>query len=281
MKQLFDSVSLACSKITTSTYSTSFSIGVNCLEKHIRGPIHAIYGYVRFADEIVDTFHEYDKKTLFYEFQEDTWKALERGISLNPILNSFQQVVHQYNIDYDLIKCFLKSMETDLYETEHTPETYNEYILGSAEVVGLMCLNVFTEGNKVMYNELKDSAMKLGAAFQKVNFLRDIKADFEGLGRTYFPNIDFQAFSEHDKKEIEKNIAIDFHHALVGIKKLPVASRLGVYIAYVYYMALFNKIKAIPSKHIMMQRVRISNFHKLFLLVSSYFRHSFKTLSLA
>ncbi len=278
MKQLFDSVSLACSKLTTTSYSSSFSIGIYCLKKPLRAPIYSIYGFVRFADEIVDTFHDYNKKELFEEFKQDTWKAIERKISLNPILNSFQDVVHKYGIDRELIECFLHSMETDLYEKAHDRATYDTYILGSAEVVGLMCLRVFTNNDDALYQRLKPSAMKLGAAFQKVNFLRDVKADYEQLGRVYFPGVDFAAFSEKEKAEIEREIHDDFQVAFEGIKALPSESRFGIYVAYVYYRTLFNKISAIPSARILMERVRISNRKKMRLLVASYLRHSLSLL---
>lgn len=278
MKQLFDSVSLACSKLTTTSYSSSFSIGIYCLSKQLRAPIYSIYGFVRFADEIVDTFHDYNKQQLFDEFKEDTWKAIDRGISLNPILNSFQHVVRKYGIERQLIECFLQSMETDLSETAHDRCTYDTYILGSAEVVGLMCLRVFTNNDEALYQKLKPSAMKLGAAFQKVNFLRDVKSDYEQLGRVYFPGVDFGAFSETEKQHIEREIHEDFKVAIEGIKQLPADSRFGIYVAYVYYKTLFNKISAIPSARILMGRVRISNRKKMRLLLASYLRHSFSLL---
>jgi phytoene synthase len=273
MKQLYDDVSLACSKITTTSYSSSFSIGVGCLQKHLRAPIYSIYGFVRFADEIVDTFHDYQREDLFYEFREETRKAIERKISLNPILNSFQKVVHDYGIDRELIECFLDSMETDLYKNEHNATSYNTYILGSAEVVGLMCLRVFTENNNELYLKLKEPAQKLGAAFQKVNFLRDVKTDYEQLGRTYFPGVNFKLFTDAEKRAIEADIDKDFHEAFEGIKKLPAASKFGVYVAFVYYKTLFSKIRSIPSTRILMERVRISDLHKIRLLLASYFRH--------
>jgi len=278
MKQLFDDVSVACSKITTTSYSSSFSLGIYCLKKPIRNPIYSIYGFVRFADEIVDTFHEYNKEELLAEFREETWKAIERGISTNPIINSFQQVVRENNIDHELIECFFSSMETDLHKQVHSAESYDKYILGSAEVVGLMCLKVFTENNEALYQHLKPFAMKLGAAFQKVNFLRDLKNDYVELGRVYFPGINFKAFSEAEKKQIEHDIHKDFQGAFEGIKQLPVNSRFGVYVAYVYYRTLFNKITAIPSARILMERVRISNRKKIRLLLASYFRHAFSML---
>jgi len=278
MRQLYDSVSVACSKATTKAYSNSFSLGIYCLDPVLRPAIYSIYGFVRFADEIVDTFHEHDKEKLLTEFKEETYKAIERKISMNPILNSFQAVVNQYNIGRELTDCFFKSMETDLHIATHTTNSYSEYILGSAEVVGLMCLRVFTNNDDKLYEELKPGAMKLGAAFQKVNFLRDLRNDFQELGRVYFPGIDFRSFSEAEKKEIEKEIEIDFHQAFASIKLLPKSARLGVYVAYVYYKSLFNKIRSVPSAKILMARVRISNRRKISLLLTSYFRHSFSLL---
>ena len=278
MKHLFDKVSARASKITTTTYSTSFSLGIYCLNKRFHEPIYNIYGFVRFADEIVDTFHEYDKKVLLEEFKQETWKAIERGISLNPILNSFQKVVNEYAIDKELIEGFLRSMETDLYKNEHTADSYNTYIYGSAEVVGLMCLRVFTDNDKAMYEQLKPSAMKLGAAFQKVNFLRDLSADFNALERTYFPGLNPHAFTSVEKEIIEKDIEADFDAALVGIKQLPKSSRFGVYVAYIYYRSLYNKIKQTAATHILQERIRVSNAEKLQLLVTSYFRHALRMI---
>ena len=278
MKQLFDNVSVAVSKLTTRTYSTSFSLGIYCLHKSIHKPIYGIYGFVRFADEIVDSFHGYDKATLLSEFKQETYKAIERKISLNPILNSFQEVVNTYNIQKELIDCFLDSMEMDLNKNKHSTLSYSQYILGSAEVVGLMCLRVFCNGDEIQYERLKPSAMRLGAAFQKINFLRDLKDDYKILGRIYFPNIDMTRFSQKEKLEIEREIEQDFMEALEGIKQLPKASRFGVYVAYMYYCSLFKKIKGIPSCRIMAERIRISNYHKLGLLASSYFKHSLRML---
>lgn len=274
MKQLFDDISVACSKLTTRAYSSSFSLGIHCLDPVLHAPIYSIYGFVRFADEIVDTFHDYDKKALFHEFKEDTYKALERKISLNPILNSFQAVVHKYNIEAALIDRFLLSMEIDLEQTEHSPASYSDYILGSAEVVGLMCLRVFANNNEELYQSLKPAAMKLGAAFQKVNFLRDLKSDYQALGRVYFPGVDMSAFSEVEKRTIEDEIEEDFKAAFAGIRLLPRTSRFGVYIAYVYYRSLFKKIRSVPSTRILIERVRISNRRKIALLITGYFRHS-------
>lgn len=274
MKQLFDKVSVASSKLTTRTYSTSFSLGIHCLHKRLHDPIYSIYGYVRFADEIVDSFHGYNKELLLREFKEETYKAIERKISLNPILNSFQQVVNDYNIEQKLIDCFLDSMEMDLKKNDHSLQSYNEYILGSAEVVGLMCLRVFTDGKEEAYQHLKPAAMKLGAAFQKVNFLRDLKDDYQVLGRVYFPQVNLTEFSEKEKQQIETDIETDFEEALHGIKLLPRSSRFGVYVAYMYYKSLFNKIKSVPSESIMSKRIRIPNYQKLSLLAGSYFKHS-------
>jgi phytoene/squalene synthetase len=278
MKQLFDKVSVAVSKLTTRTYSTSFSLGIYCLNKNLHKPIYSIYGFVRFADEIVDSFHGYDKAVLLSEFKQETYKAIERKISLNPILNSFQEAVNRYKIPKELIDCFLDSMEMDLNKSQHSDVSYNQYILGSAEVVGLMCLRVFCNGDEENYQHLKPSAMKLGAAFQKINFLRDLKDDYKTLGRIYFPNVDMTRFSQKEKLEIEKEIEQDFAEALEGIKQLPKTSRFGVYVAYMYYCSLFKKIKGIPSCRIMAERIRISNYHKLSLLASSYFKHSLRML---
>lgn len=278
MKALFDQVSTACSKLTTRSYSTSFSLGIYCLGKKLHEPIYNIYGFVRFADEIVDSFHDFDKEMLLNEFEADTWKAIDRRISLNPILNSFQEVVHRYSISRDLIQCFLDSMRMDLHKHEYTKEAYENYILGSAEVVGLMCLRVFTNGNDAEYEMLKPYAMKLGSAFQKVNFLRDLKNDYAGLGRTYFPQIDIGQFSEREKAEIEADINADFEEALVGIRKLPSSSRFGVYVAFVYYQRLFKKIKGLPPRTILSKRIRVPNYEKISLLIGSYFRHSLKRI---
>lgn len=278
MKSIFDQVSVATSKMVTRAYSTSFSLGINCLHKRFHKPIYSIYGFVRLADEIVDSFHGFDKETLLEEFNTDTASAIARGISLNPILNSFQEVVHQYHIEQELIDCFMRSMAMDLRQQVHDLASFNEYILGSAEVVGLMCLRVFTEGDDALYQQLKPAAMRLGSAFQKVNFLRDLQADYQVLGRVYFPTVDLTQFSELEKKQIELDIQADFDAALQGIQQLPVRSRFGVYVAYVYYKALFAKIKALPSARIMQERIRIPNYRKISLLASSYLKHSFGVL---
>lgn len=273
MKELFDSVSIRCSRLTTRAYSTSFSLGILCLEKELRDPIYAIYGFVRFADEIVDTFHQYNKEALLKRFQEEAFKSVEEKISLNPILNSFQSTVNAYGIESELIEQFLKSMEMDLHYQSYNTTLFKEYILGSAEVVGLMCLRVFSKGDKEMYEKLKPYAMSLGSAFQKINFLRDLNADYLGMGRSYFPNLDLDNFNESNKKEIEKSIANDFSHALTGIKQLPRAARFGVYVAYVYYRALFNKIRNTPSELVLSRRIRIRNRQKATLLAYSFLKH--------
>jgi 15-cis-phytoene synthase len=273
MKAIFDDVSIRCARLTTRAYSTSFSLGIFCLSKELRDPIHSIYGFVRFADEIVDTFHEYDKKTLLARFGHETFQAIDEQISLNPVLNSFQSTVRQYGIEKPLIEQFLKSMEMDLSRTDYDSSQIKEYILGSAEVVGLMCLRVFCKGDNEMYEKLKPFAMKLGSAFQKVNFLRDLRADFFGLGRTYFPEIDLKNFDEKSKRQVEAEIADDFNEALKGIKALPQSSRFGVYVAYVYYLALFRKIRETPGSLVMNRRIRIRNRYKATLLAYSYVKH--------
>jgi len=278
MKQLFDHISIASSAIVTKTYSTSFSLGIKCLHKKFHNAIYSIYGFVRLADEIVDSFHDFNKDELLVDFSNDTYKAIAQKISLNPILNSFQHVVNDYSIDKELIDCFLASMKMDLKEIEYCADSYNNYILGSAEVVGLMCLRVFTENDDTLYQQLKPSAMKLGAAFQKVNFLRDLKNDYEVLGRVYFPQVDLTVFSEKEKKEIEHDIEKDFDAAMAGIRQLPRSSRFGVYVAYIYYKSLFNKIKSVSSVNIMSERVRIPNARKLSLLAGSYVKHSFRMI---
>ncbi|MCF8228978.1 MAG: phytoene/squalene synthase family protein [Bacteroidales bacterium] len=278
MKKTFDNISLRTSKITTRAYSTSFSMGIRFFNKKYHDPVYAIYGFVRFADEIVDTFHDYDKKRLLDDFKMDTYAAIRDGISLNPILNSFQQVVNAYNIDHELIDQFLYSMEMDLHHHEYDRGKFEEYILGSAEVVGLMCLKVFVEGDKKKYEMLKPAAMKLGAAFQKINFLRDLKADHQKLGRSYFPNVDLSNFTQEDKERIEREIEADFRDGLKGIRKLPKGARLGVYIAYVYFFQLFKKIRETHPKRLMKERIRVPNSAKYSLLLSSYFRHRMNLL---
>lgn len=269
MKSLFDTVSARCSRHVTRAYSTSFSMGINLLSKRLHDPIYSIYGFVRFADEIVDSFEGYDKAGLLARFKADTFRALEEKISLNPVLNSFQHVVHGYQVEYTLIETFFNSMEMDLAEKTYEQKRYETYILGSAEVVGLMCLRVFSENDRDLFDELKPYAMRLGAAFQKVNFLRDIKADFQELGRTYFPGVDLNQFTRETKQRIEHEIEADFNDALVGIKKLPASAKAGVYLAYVYYRALFNKIKGVPAECILNGRIRVSNGEKIGLMLNS------------
>ncbi len=270
MKKLFDDLSFKISKQTTKQYSTSFSLGILALSTTIRNPIYAIYGYVRLADEIVDSFHGFDKSKLLSRFKDETFLALEEKISLNPILQSFQETVSRYKIDHELIKQFLRSMEMDLHKIDYNSELYKEYILGSAEVVGLMCLHIFVEGDKAEFEKLKPYAMMLGSAFQKVNFLRDMKDDYNLLGRTYFPNVDIEAFDNEVKAAIEKDITFEFGEALEGIKKLPASSRFGVYLAYRYYLSLFKKIKKTSASNMMNQRIRISNSKKISLMMGSY-----------
>ena len=274
MKALFDSVSIKASRLTTKSYSTSFSLGILGLDKKYHDPIYAIYGFVRFADEIVDSFEGYPQKELLERFWKDTHLALDEKISLNPILNSFQQVVNTFEIDRDLIETFLKSMEMDLYKNDYDEAGYKAYILGSAEVVGLMCLKVFVDGSEERYQILKKPAMQLGSAFQKINFLRDLHSDYMKLGRTYFPGVDLNNFNEAVKTEIEADIDIDFIAGYEGIKQLPKGARFGVYIAYVYYYSLFKKIKKTHCDIILSQRVRISNKRKYGLFVSSFVRHT-------
>lgn len=278
MKELYDKVSVRCSRITTRAYSTSFSLGILCLKKTLRDPIYAIYGFVRFADEIVDTFHHYNKEELFIRFKQETYRAIDDGISLNPILNSFQHAVRQYNIDRSSIDLFLRSMEMDLSRKVYDDHGLKEYILGSAEVVGLMCLRVFVNGDDTLYEKLKPYAMSLGSAFQKVNFLRDLQADYTHMGRMYFPGVDFKNFNETQKQHIETDIRADFDHALEGIKMLPKSSRFGVYVAYMYYMALFRKIQNTPCEKVLESRIRIRNRYKASLLAYSYVKHQFNLI---
>ncbi len=269
MISLYHSVSKECSKLVTHRYSTSFSMGIRLFDKKYRAPIYSIYGFVRFADEIVDSFHGFDKKKLLDDFRKDTFEAIEAGISLNPILHSFQEVVRDYALDAELIHAFLDSMEMDLYNKDYNRQEYETYIYGSAEVVGLMCLKVFTKGEEQEYDRLKESACALGSAFQKINFLRDIKSDYEERGRVYFPNVDFNNFSKQEKEEIEMDIKKDFDAGLEGIKQLPKGARKGVYLAYVYYTNLFKKICNCSAKNVSEERIRVRNRKKLLLLASS------------
>ncbi|MFY9241751.1 MAG: phytoene/squalene synthase family protein [Polaribacter sp.] len=280
MKELFDSVSNDCSKLVTKSYSTSFSMAVNMLSPKIRADIYNIYGFVRFADEIVDTFHDYNKEELMAHFERDYYLAKSQGISLNPILNSFQQTIKRYNIPDEMVQAFLKSMKADLFKTEYeTQEEYAEYIYGSADVVGLMCLKVFVNGDEQKYNELKDAAMRLGSAFQKVNFLRDLKDDYEVLNRSYFPNVDLGQLNTTSKDLIIKEIEEDFDYAFTnGILKLPVEAKFGVYMAYRYYRKLLKKLNKVPSTQIMDTRIRISNPMKINLLARSYVKYKLKII---
>jgi len=278
MKELFDKHSWFTSKQVTKMYSTSFYAGVKGLDKSIQADIHALYGFVRFADEIVDTFHDFDKRVLLDEFKKDTYKAIERGISTNPILNSFQFTVRKYDIDIKLIEQFLHSMEMDLEDVEYKQANYEEYILGSAEVVGLMCLKVFVYGSQEKFEELKPYAMKLGSAFQKINFLRDLKDDFNELGRMYFPNLDSDKLSLDDKIQIEKEIQNEFDEAIIGIKMLPKSSRFGVYVSYKYYTKLLKKIRSKTAEDLMKERIRLPNNTKFKVFISSYLRNTFNTL---
>ncbi len=275
MKKIFDEVSVKSSREVTRLYSTSFYAGVQRLDKSIRDDVHAIYGFVRFADEIVDTFHDFDKAQLLSEFTKDTYAAIERKISLNPILNSFQHTVHKYQIDHDLIDQFLHSMEMDLAPVDYNPEKYKEYILGSAEVVGLMCLKVFVYGNEAEYQKLKPYAMTLGSAFQKINFLRDLKDDVQNLGRVYFPNIeDINNLSLEEKLEIENEIEKEFRYAYEGIQMLPKSSRFGVYLSYVYYSRLLKEIKNKTIQELMSNRISVSSNTKWYLFFKCYLRNS-------
>ncbi|MEQ8531255.1 MAG: phytoene/squalene synthase family protein [Imperialibacter sp.] len=271
---LFDSTALKVSQLVTERYSTSFTLGIKTLHKKFRDPVFAIYGFVRYADEIVDTFHDHNKKVLLERFRKDTYDAIDEKLSFNPILHSFQSVVNQYKIENELIDAFLHSMEMDILQNEYNESGYQEYIYGSAEVVGLMCLRVFCEGDDNQFQSLKAPARRLGAAFQKVNFLRDIKSDFKDRGRTYFPGVDFNNFSQNSKNQIEEDIQDDFDAAYEGIKRLPKGARLGVYLAYVYYLTLFSKIKRLPVARIMTERIRIPDSKKIILLFQTYLKHS-------
>ena len=278
MKELFDQLSIDMSKMTTRRYSTSFSLGIRFLQKDLQEPIYSIYGFVRFADEIVDSFDGYDKKTLLEKFTQETYEAIDNKISLNPILNAFQHVVNTYQIPQELIDTFLRSMEMDLEKKAYDKETYDEYILGSAEVVGLMCLKVFLEGDQKEYDRLKMNAMKLGSAFQKINFLRDLNEDYNDLGRTYFPGINLDEFNNTVKKDIENDIENDFALGYQGILMLPKKARFGVYMAYKYYFKLFKKIKHTNEETILEERVRIPNRKKARILLTSYVRHNLNIL---
>lgn len=274
MLELYHKVCQECSQLITKRYSTSFSLGIRLFSQELRPPIYAIYGFVRFADEIVDTFHHTDKRELLQSFKAETHKAIQQGISLNPVLHTFQQVVNKYNIDLELIDAFLHSMEMDLVDVDYDRDLYEKYIYGSAEVVGLMCLKVFLPGNDLEYQGLKSDAMALGSAFQKINFLRDIRDDYQNKGRTYFPGVNLEHFSEDDKREIEDDIEVDFNQGLNGIKKLPKNAKFGVYIAYIFYFHLFKKIKRASFKTILHKRVRIKNRKKAYLLAKYSLKNS-------
>lgn len=275
---LFDATTFKCSKLITQHYSTSFTLGIRTLHRRFHYPIYAVYGFVRYADEIVDTFHEHNKTALLNRFEKDTFQAIREKISLNPVLHSFQKVVNEYHIQPELIEAFLKSMKMDLhYQTYNTPQ-YEEYIYGSAEVVGLMCLRVFCEGNETLYDSLEEPARRLGAAFQKVNFLRDIKSDYQERGRVYFPDVDFAEFTQRAKCLIEDDIQADFDAAYNGILRLPNGAKPGVYLAYVYYLSLFKKIKNCSAARIADERIRIPDNRKIALLIGTYFRHRFNYL---
>lgn len=271
MKAIFDTVSYDCSKIVTQSYSTSFALATKMLGTSIRADIYNIYGFVRFADEIVDTFHDYDKARLFEAFEKDLQLALDEKISLNPILNSFQHTFHKYDIPIELVRAFMKSMRMDLVKKQYqTTAEYKEYIYGSADVVGLMCLCVFVNGDMERYEALKQSAMALGSAFQKVNFLRDLKDDFEDLERSYFPNTNLMELDEASKRRIVDEIKADFEMGYAGIQKLPEEAKFGVYTAYKYYYKLLQKLKNTPPLEIKNTRIRVPNYQKFGLLAKSY-----------
>ena len=279
MKKLFDQISVDCSRIVTQKYSTSFSMATKMLHPSIRNHIYNIYGFVRFADEIVDSFHNYPKELLLNRFEEDLYLSLSQKISLNPILNSFQHTVNKFEIDIKLIEAFMMSMRWDLNKKKYnTQEDYKKYIYGSADAVGLMCLKVFVKGNDFQYNELKSSAMSLGSAFQKVNFLRDLSDDFHELDRTYFPSVNFNHFDEVTKLDIIREIELDFDNALIGVFKLPVEAQFGVYTAYKYYTKLLKKIKNTPSIKIQKTRIRVPNYQKVSVFAGSYLKYRFNLL---
>ncbi|MGK7393156.1 MAG: phytoene/squalene synthase family protein [Candidatus Cyclobacteriaceae bacterium M3_2C_046] len=278
MNSIYDQTTFECSKIITTTYSTSFTLGIKTLHQKFHKSIFGIYGFVRYADEIVDTFHDKNKKLLLERFKKETYEAIETEISLNPVLHSFQKVVNQFHIEKELIEAFFESMEMDLSMKIYNDENYRKYIYGSAEVVGLMCLRVFCEGDDRQYQQLKAPAKRLGAAFQKVNFLRDIKDDFSLRGRIYFPELNISNFNEEIKGRIINDIQEDFDQAYQGIIRLPKGARMGVYLAYIYYLNLFNKIKKSPSTKILNERIRIPDFFKYFLLLGTYIKYRFNFL---
>ncbi len=278
MMSLYQKTCHECSQLITNRYSTSFSMGIRLFSKPLQKPIYAIYGFVRFADEIVDTFHEFNKTELLQKFRTDTYEAIEQQISLNPVLQSFQEVVNEYNIERELIDAFLDSMEMDLHFDRYEDSLYKQYIYGSAEVVGLMCLRVFFKNDEEKYLELRDAAKSLGSAFQKINFLRDMKSDFDERGRVYFPGIDFLNFTNHDKEMIEADIKADFDHGYQGILNLPESARFGVYLAYVYYINLFQKIKKSTASIVKEERIRVNDGKKMYLLFSSALKNQLNLL---
>ena len=275
---LFDDTSLACSKLITARYSTSFTLGIRTLDRRFHLPVYAVYGFVRWADEIVDTFHDHDKAALFADFKRQTDEALALRFSLSPVLHAFQLMVHRYGIDREFIDAFLRSMEMDLEDNRYNQSLYEEYIYGSAEVVGLMCLRIFCEGDDAMFERLREPARRLGSAFQKVNFLRDIRSDYEERGRVYFPGVVYEQFDDATKRSIEADIRADFDAAYAGIVQLPRAARLGVYLAYVYYLKLFHKIRQLPAARILGERVRVPDNTKILLLMGSYFRYRLRAI---
>ncbi|QIL77445.1 MULTISPECIES: phytoene/squalene synthase family protein [Hymenobacter] len=275
---LFDQTSLACSKLITKRYSTSFTLGIRTLDPRFHLPVYAVYGFVRWADEIVDTFHDHDKAALFADFRRQTYEALDTRFSLSPVLHAFQLMVHRYGIDREFIEAFLRSMEMDLEDRNYNQSLYSDYIYGSAEVVGLMCLRIFCEGDTAMFDRLREPARRLGSAFQKINFLRDIRSDYEERGRVYFPGVSYEHFNDTVKRDIEADIRTDFEAGYAGIVQLPRAARLGVYLAYVYYLKLFHKIRQLPATQILGGRVRVPDNTKLLLLVGSYFRYRLRAI---
>lgn len=275
---LFHRVSERCSRDTAEQYSTSFFSAIKLLHKDLRQPVFNIYGFVRFADEIVDSFHDFDKALLLAQFKDETYAAIQRGLSLNPILNSFQKTVNEYGIDSNLIEAFFSSMEMDLHQQVYNYDGYREYIYGSAEAVGLMCLHIFCEGNTEQYEKLKSPARSLGAAFQKVNFLRDVKADYNSLNRVYFPGCDFKNFTDGEKRKIEADIQHDFNNAFSGILHLPIKARFGVYVAHKYYLSLFNKIRRVKPACMLEERIRIPNYSKALIIIRAGVKNRLKLI---
>ena len=275
MDNLFDSTAFSISHLVTRRYSTSFSMGIRAFAPEFRKPVYAVYGFVRFADEIVDSFHEFNKPLLLKRFTEDTFTAITEKVSLNPILHSFQKTVNEYNIDHELIRRFLQSMEMDLVQKDYDKSQFDEYILGSAEVVGLMCLKIFCYPNDSLYEKLKPLAMQLGSAYQKVNFLRDLRTDYLTLGRSYFPNINLSTFSEDNKKSIVQDIENDFRISLTGIMQLPKTVQYGVLLSYMYYAALLQKINKTPAANLMQQRIRVSDWAKVWMFLKIMIRKQF------